>query len=208
MPRPAWLRGSVVALLLAALTAACTTIPQREFATYKDTFAKARTAGETVVLDYGVAVAQFEEIKARRAAAKPEQRRRGAPFDPGAPRRRSPLPVDHVLVRMQAWDVVARYNDLLTALAEGKPADELAGGRRRALREPQRLPAEGDRGQRGRGVGLPGAAEGARSRSGTRAFAPPVRRGRGQGRAADQRQVHRPAARGRGGLLPGPGRPE
>jgi len=52
MIRPARLRGCVVALLLAALTAACTTIPQREFATYKDTFAKARTAGETVVLDY------------------------------------------------------------------------------------------------------------------------------------------------------------
>jgi hypothetical protein len=125
MPRPAWLRGSAVALLLAALTAACTTIPQREFATYRDTFTKARTAGETVVLDYGVAVAQFEEIKARRMAAKPEQRRRGAPFDPAAEAKKS-APVDHVLVRMQAWDVVARYNDLLTALAEGKPADELA----------------------------------------------------------------------------------
>jgi hypothetical protein len=125
MTRTARLHGSVVALLLAALTASCTTIPQREFATYKDTFSKARTAGETVVLDYGVAVAQFEEIKARRAAVKPEQKRRGAPFDPGAEARKS-APVDHVLVRMQAWDVVARYNDLLTALAEGRPADELA----------------------------------------------------------------------------------
>jgi hypothetical protein len=27
---------------------------------------------------------------------------------------------------MQAWDVVARYNDLMTALAEGKPAEDLA----------------------------------------------------------------------------------
>lgn len=126
MIRPARLRESVVALLLAAVTAACTTIPQREFTTYKETFAKARGAGETVVLDYGVAVAQFEEIKARRAAAKPEQKRRGAPFDPGAEAKKS-APVDHVLVRMQAWEVVARYNDLLTALAEGKPADELAG---------------------------------------------------------------------------------
>jgi hypothetical protein len=126
MPRPARLGGSVVALLLTAFTAACTTIPQKEFASYKDTFAKARAAGETVVLDYGVAVAQFEEIKARRAAAKAEQKRRGAPFDPTAEAKKS-APVDHVLVRMQAWDVVARYNDLLTGLAEGKPADELAG---------------------------------------------------------------------------------
>ncbi len=126
MTRPARLRASIVVLLLAALATGCTTIPQKEFATYKDTFTKARGAGETVVLDYGVAVAQFEEIKARRAAAKPEQKRRGAPFDPGAEAKKS-APVDHVLVRMQAWDVVARYNDLLTALAEGKPADELAG---------------------------------------------------------------------------------
>ena len=35
--------------------------------------------------------------------------------------------MDRVVVRMKAWDVVARYNDLLTALAEGRAADELAG---------------------------------------------------------------------------------
>lgn len=126
MTRPARLRATVGALLLAALAAGCTTIPQREFATYRDTFTKARAAGETVVLDYGVAVAQFEEIKARRAAARPEPQKRGAPFDPSAEAKKS-APVDTVLVRMQAWDVVARYNDLLTALAEGKPADELGG---------------------------------------------------------------------------------
>ncbi len=124
--RPALRRGAIVSCLFAAIVVTgCTTIPGREFATYKDSFAKGRSAGETVVLDYGVAVSQFEEIKAKRAAAKPEQRKRGAPFDPGAEAKKS-APVDHVLVRMQAWDVVARYNDLLTALAEGKSADELA----------------------------------------------------------------------------------
>jgi hypothetical protein len=125
--RPATLRGSVALLLVAAIVAAgCTTIPGKEFATYKDTFAKARSAGETVVLDYGVAVSQFEEIKAKRAAAKPVQKKRGEPFDPNAVSRNLAA-VDHVLVRMKAWDVVARYNDLLTALAEGKSAEELAG---------------------------------------------------------------------------------
>ena len=124
--RPASRRGAAAACLVAAIVAAgCTTIPGKEFASYKDTFAKARSAGETVVLDYGVAVSQFEEIKVRRAAAKPEQKRRGAPFDPATEAKKS-APVDHVLVRMQAWDVVARYNDLLTALAEGKPAEDLA----------------------------------------------------------------------------------
>jgi hypothetical protein len=124
--RPASRRRAAAACLVAAIVAAgCTTIPGKEFASYKDTFAKARSAGETVVLDYGVAVSQFEEIKARRAAAKPEQKRRGAPFDPATEAKKS-APVDHLLVRMQAWDVVARYNDLLTALAEGKPAEDLA----------------------------------------------------------------------------------
>jgi len=124
--RPATLRGSVALLLVAAIVAAgCTTIPGTEFATYKDTFAEARCAGETVVLDDAVAVSQFEEIKAKRAAAKPVREKRGEPFNPNAVSRNLAA-VDQVLVRMKAWDVVARYNDPLTALAEGKSAEELA----------------------------------------------------------------------------------
>lgn len=124
--RPASRRGVVALCLVATIVAVgCTTIPGKEFATYKDTFAKARSAGETVVLDYGVAVSQFEEIKAKRAAAKPVQKKRGEPFNPDAVSRNLAA-VDHILVRMKAWDVVARYNDLLTALAEGKSAEELA----------------------------------------------------------------------------------
>ena len=112
--------------LSAILAAGCTTVPTREFATYKDTFTMARAAGEEVVLDYGATVAQVEDAKARRAAAKPMARKRGEPFDPAAVGRNAAT-VDHVLIRMKAWDVVARYNDLLTALAEGRAADELAG---------------------------------------------------------------------------------
>ncbi|MBP1686341.1 MAG: hypothetical protein H6Q33_2484 [Deltaproteobacteria bacterium] len=120
------LRWSIASVLLAAIaTAGCTTVPSREFTTYKDSFAKARAAGETVVLDYGVAVAQFEEIKAKQAAAKPAKKMR-EPFDPNAAGRNQAA-VDHILIRMKAWEVVARYNDLLTALAEGKSAEELAG---------------------------------------------------------------------------------
>ena len=82
--RPATLRGSVALLLVAAIVAAGCTIPGKEFASYKDAFAEARSAGETVVLDDGVAVFQFEELKAKRAAAKPVQEKRGVPFDPNA----------------------------------------------------------------------------------------------------------------------------
>lgn len=120
-------RFGVPAVLLAALVAGgCTTVPTTEFATYKDTFAKARAAGEEVLLDYGAAAAQADEIEAKRVAAKAGPRQRGERFDPGAPGRNG-TKLDDVLVRMKAWDVVARYNDLLTALAEGRAADELAG---------------------------------------------------------------------------------
>ena len=113
-------------LLLAIAAAGCTTVPTREFATYKETFTKARAAGEEVLLDYGAAAAHYEDLKAAADAAKPGRKRRGEPFDPAAAGRNAAA-VDRVVVRMKAWDVVARYNDLLTALAEGRAADELAG---------------------------------------------------------------------------------
>lgn len=102
----------------------CTTIPARQFASYKDTFVQARAAGEAVLLDYGAAANQYEAIKAERAGAKPKPKQRSAPFNPSAAT--GWTGVDHIAIRMQAWDVVARYNALLTALAEGKAADELA----------------------------------------------------------------------------------
>jgi hypothetical protein len=113
----------VVALGLAA---GCTTLPSKQFATYKETFSEARKAGEDVLLDYGAAAAQYAEAQAKRAAAQPRPNERDDKFDAQAVVKQT-VNVDHVAVRMKAWDVVARYNDLLTALAEGKPADELAG---------------------------------------------------------------------------------
>jgi len=104
----------------------CTTVPTKEFATYKETFNQARKAGEDVLLDYGVAAAQYQERLAKGSDAKPKPKVRAEPFDPSSVAKNM-ASVDHIAVRMKAWDVVARYNDLLTALAEGKAADELAG---------------------------------------------------------------------------------
>jgi hypothetical protein len=129
---PQLFERAVVRLLPAALAlstilaAGCTTVPTKEFATYKETFTMARAAGEDVILDYGATVTHVEDLKAKRAAAKAMPKKRGERFDPAAVGKNAAT-VDHVLIRMKAWDVVARYNDLLTALAEGRAADELAG---------------------------------------------------------------------------------
>jgi len=118
--------GRLVAPLILAIAATgCTTIPSREFASYKDAFNAARVAGEEVLLDYGAAARQFDAIKAQATAAKPKAKRRIGTFDPGAISKDGGT-LNTIAVRMKAWDVVARYNDLLTALAEGKGADDLA----------------------------------------------------------------------------------
>lgn len=120
----AW-RFALALCMLVTMTA-CTTLPQKEFASYKETFAQARTAGEQVLMDYGAAVSDFNDAKAQDEAANPTARPRHPTFS-AADVQRQPDHVDHIGVRMKAWEVVARYNDLLTALAEGKAADQLLG---------------------------------------------------------------------------------
>lgn len=123
---PKMFHRSWPALVATAIVACgCTTVPTREFSTYKDTFAEARAAGQEVLLDYGASAKQYAEAKAAADAAKPKTKVRGEPFDVQAIAQEA-TKVDHIAVRMKAWDVVARYNDLLTALAEGRAADELA----------------------------------------------------------------------------------
>jgi hypothetical protein len=116
-------RPVIASIALAVAAAGCTTVPTKEFASYKDAFAQARAAGEEVLLDYGAASNQHEAMVAE--SASPQIRQRVATFDASSASR--PTAADAVAVRMQAWDVVARYNDLLTDLAEGKSANELAG---------------------------------------------------------------------------------
>lgn len=122
------LRRSIFYPCLATVLAAasgCTTVPTKEFASYKDTFAQARKAGEDVLVDYGASVSRVDELNAKQEAAQVKPKERGALFDPLSGSKQTAA-VDDVAVRMKAWDVVARYNDLLTALAEGKAADQLA----------------------------------------------------------------------------------
>lgn len=117
---------ALLALAMLAMATACTTLPEKEFASYKETFAQARSAGEQVLMDYGAAVSDYNDARAQDEAANPSARPRPATFS-AAEAQRLPDHVDHIGVRMKAWEVVARYNDLLTALAEGKGADALLG---------------------------------------------------------------------------------
>ena len=66
-------------------------------------------------------------------SASPQIRQRVATFDASSASR--PTAADAVAVRMQAWDVVARYNDLLTDLAEGKVRQRACRGSRRIVRQ-------------------------------------------------------------------------
>lgn len=122
---PAWMRVFTACLLL-CLVQACTTLPTQEFSGYKDAFAKARQAGEEVLVEHAATRAQFAEfdakIKAQRGTQPPP---RLVPFKP-AEIMLSGSNVDHVAKRFQAWEVIARYNDALTALAEGKSSQQVA----------------------------------------------------------------------------------
>ena len=114
----------LVSVIVVLATSGCTTLPLTEFASYKETFVQARKAGEDVLIDYSVATKEFEGIEADRAASKSKFKLRSTSLD-AASTDGQIARIDHVAVRIKAWDVVARYNDLLSALAEGKAATEL-----------------------------------------------------------------------------------
>ena len=121
----------ILLVIFAVFLAGCTTVPTQHFSDYKETFNKARAASEQVLLDYGVAKA---EIKALEAALKlsgensTEQvnARRQEEFNV-IEATSLDASINHIAVRIKAWDVVGRYNEVLTALAEGRSASEAAG---------------------------------------------------------------------------------
>src|SRR5688500_10144464 len=111
--------------LLTALVLAgglgCTTIPDQQFASYREVFQATRTEGEKVLADF--------------AAAKDEAKQRERP-KPGAPLSAtrglnaalklqpfSAQPAkpgeDAVAVRLKAWQVTQTYNEALAAIAAG-----------------------------------------------------------------------------------------
>lgn len=107
----------LIGLCLLLSLGACTAIPTKEFGSYRDAVSKARTAGEDVLTDYAAARAESQALK-KKKNPKPEEPSRPALFVPSASDGESAI--DHIAVRFQAWEVVAKYNEALTSLAEGK----------------------------------------------------------------------------------------
>jgi hypothetical protein len=113
----------VCGMMCAALLVACTSVPVKEFASYREAVDKARAAAEVVLTDYSAALAEQRVLM---AARKPEKPKRPGAFDPmtaggdGAN-------LDYVAVRYQAWAIVGKYNDALASLAEGRSAADVGG---------------------------------------------------------------------------------
>jgi hypothetical protein len=116
----------LVAVGACVLTTACTTVPQQEFKAYTDAFAEVKTASEEFLADYAVLKAQRDEKKAAAAKAKASAANGVFPFSASLPTLNAAVgALDEVAERRNALQVVVGYNDLLTALAEGKKPDAL-----------------------------------------------------------------------------------
>ena len=110
------------ALSLLLLLGACTSIPVKEFGGYRDAVTKARTAAENILTDYAAALAQKQALD-KKQNQQPVEPSRPAMFDPSTTDGTSA--VDQIAVRFQAWEVIGKYNDALTNLAEGKSAEQV-----------------------------------------------------------------------------------
>ena len=107
------------------LLSACTAVPTQQFSTYKETFAKAQAAGEEVLIDHAAARTKAVEFSASRRAARPMETERLTKV-PQLSVSEAVKATDDVAVRMRAWNVVGRFNDAMTALAEGRSVAEVA----------------------------------------------------------------------------------
>lgn len=118
-------RTIVLPWFIVMALAACQ-VPTRQLGEFRDTLSAARSIGEEVVLDYGVAKGQYEAILAENARSNPQRisEAERLAFDPASIGQPT---ADAVVTRMRAWAVLGRYGDALLALAEGRSADEVGG---------------------------------------------------------------------------------
>ncbi len=117
--------SSLVALSLLALLWGCADIPTQQFEAYKRAFKDVRASGEEVLLDYGVAKSDSEKRrKALSGGGEVDSGDRFA-FDISAITE-TEKPLDGVGVRMHAWNVLAQYNETLTAVAQGHSPAEIS----------------------------------------------------------------------------------
>ncbi len=123
---PTRLSAGVVIVLLAA---GCASIPRPQLAQYKTAFAQLTTISEEMLLDFDRAQKESREYveRERQAAQHAAPPSLDPPFSPTLDRliAATTSPPDAIEVRRRALVTVARYNEVLTALAEGKSLDEV-----------------------------------------------------------------------------------
>ncbi len=116
-----FLRSLMLSLTL--LLVGCTGIPEAEFASYLEAVTAARTASESLLVDYDVTRRSVDALDSdTSSAAKAENGDFLANYVPGSPGDNEGSIIES---RVQAWDAIARYNEALTALASGESAERL-----------------------------------------------------------------------------------
>lgn len=103
---------------IAIFASGCTAVPIQELSSYREAVNKTRAAAETIITDASVDRAEYAALLAGR---KPGFPIRPAAFDAAASTG-DRAAVEYTTVRFQAWEVVAKYNEALAALAEGRSA--------------------------------------------------------------------------------------
>lgn len=129
-------RSMMLVLLFASLGTGCTSIPKGELDKHRESFDAARGMSEQVLLEYR----QLHELNESLRAAAPSDDAFAWPvFDSSAV---SQADADAVTVRMEAWAVIARYNDALLAIAEGRSNAEIGNAVDGLLGALQAFPVE------------------------------------------------------------------
>ena len=111
------------------LLGGCTVIPQRELLAYRTTFEQVRQQSENVLADYAQGRQAKTNLFARMANQRKEMPPGAAALDTllNLPRFDARTVVagveSDIDVRLRAWDVTAKYNDALLAMATGKAGE-------------------------------------------------------------------------------------
>ena len=114
--------------ILLAFLAGCAHIPTRELNEYKETFISARTSSEDVLIQFAAikkeSIEFQDEVKAEKEVAKKHPPLYPVEFLPARALTDETQDAD-ITLRVEAWDTLARYNDVLIALAEGRSPQEV-----------------------------------------------------------------------------------
>lgn len=143
-----WLGDWWLAMTVALVTSGCAQIPQKDFSNYREAFNQTNQVAQEVVLDYEAARKEFCSraaeigpaalVKVESACGTPsaetlkkDEKKKTSPlpypkvYMSSAVQRSAATP-QSVQVRLSALAVIARYNEVLTDLAEGKSVDEVS----------------------------------------------------------------------------------